>query len=105
MEKKLNLITLVMLFSISLYSCSVKKDLNHLDNEELYYFKSKSVLKSNSKNIKILNSFIAYDNSSKISKKQSIDNCNLYLKIHQIDNAECYFVHSKLTNKVINSLD
>tara|TARA_B100000123_G_C25577574_1_gene361235 strand:+ start:304 stop:618 length:315 start_codon:yes stop_codon:yes gene_type:complete len=104
MVKKLNILKNYFFLIIILSSCSLKSDLSNNDFEEIYNFKSKSILvDKNSK--KVLKEFIIYDHISKNIRSKVMEKCNNYQKKENLNDAQCKLKFVKFTNKINSSIE
>ena len=104
MEKKLIKLFSLIIFIILFEGCSIKKNLTNRDLEEIYYFKSLTLLK-NLNDDKILDTFDEYDFTEKASKKKSMDKCKEEIVLLNNENLVCKFKSSTFTNLIKSSLN
>ncbi len=105
MVKKLNISkNYFFLFMIILSSCSIKSDLSNNDFEEIYNFKSKSILVDKNSN-KVLKEFIIYDYISENIRSEVMEKCNNYQKKENLEEVECKLKFVKFTNKINSSIE
>ena len=103
MVKKVNFL-LILLLSIFLTSCTLKENLTFKDFEEIYNFKSKTILIDiNSK--KVLKDFIHYDYLPQETRNIALSKCNNYIKNKKLDNVKCKIQFVKITNKIESSVE
>ena len=74
MEKKITILSSLIIFFFIFEGCNIKKNLTNRELEEIYYFKSRTLLK-NLNDDKLLDIFDGYDFTEKASKKKSMDKC------------------------------
>jgi len=103
--KKLKFLKLVILLKfIILTSCVTKKDFTNSDLEEIYYYKSQSILLNKFSSTKI-KEFISYDYSSQGSRSKSMNKCINYIKSEKLENVDCKIKFVKFTNKIESSIE
>ena len=83
---------------------TIKKNLTNRDLEEIYYFKSRTLLK-NLNDDKILDTFDEYDFTEKASEKKSMDKCKEKIVLLNNENLVCKNKSSTFTNLIKSSLN
>ena len=85
-------------------SCVTKKDFTNSDLEEIYNYKSQSILLDKFSSTKI-KEFISYDYSSQGSRLKSMNKCLNYTKSEKLENVNCKIKFVKFTNKIESSIE
>lgn len=102
-KKNINFL-LILTLSIFLASCTIKENLSYKDFEEIYNFKSKTILIDNNSN-KVLKDFIHYDYLPQETRNIALSKCNQYIKNKKLDNVKCKIQFVKITNKIESSVE
>ena len=87
-----------------LTSCTIKTNLKDSDLEEIYHFKSKSVLAYNESN-ELIKEFLIFDFVSSSAKKKALEECRQYILNKTLKNVNCKIKFLKITNKIATSLN
>jgi len=104
MEKKITILSSLIIFFFIFEGCNIKKNLTNRELEEIYYFKSRTLLK-NLNDDKLLDIFDGYDFTEKASKKKSMDKCKEKILLLSNENLICKIKFTTFTNLIKSSLN
>jgi hypothetical protein len=95
---------IIILFCLGTYQCTNIKQAELTDNEENYNYKAQVNLYSKHDK-EIIKKFYKFANHEYVARNNIAQICLEYISSKKLENVRCVYMGTKLTKKIITSLD
>ena len=95
----------IFLFIIISYGCSNIKNSQFIDYDQKYYFKSQTRLYLSTNKNKIIKQFNEFANHENLARHRAKTKCLNYIKMNNLNGANCKYMGTKPTTKILSNLN